>query len=158
MRPIKYCEKHQCDKKYLADYGGRYSCDQCNNERAKRDRWKNIEKYRNIHRKSSRQPKRRFDGGVYSAKRRGLTFTVTLEQYAALINQPCYYCQDRFGMIQDNQTGVGLDRIDNSIGYEIGNVVSCCKICNQIKMDCLTVEETIAAINAIFEVRNAKKN
>lgn len=30
---------------------------------------------------------------------------------------------------------IGLDRVDNTQGYLISNIVSCCKQCNQMKMD-----------------------
>jgi len=30
---------------------------------------------------------------------------------------------------------VGLDRVDSSAGYVFANVVSCCVVCNRMKLD-----------------------
>lgn len=62
-----------------------------------------------------------------SAKRRSISFDITLEQYKALIANPCYYSGHALP-----ETGGGLDRIDSSKGYIIGNVVPCCSRCNNI--------------------------
>jgi hypothetical protein len=43
-----------------------------------------------------------------------------------LIRQPCIYCGG-----YDNHNGI--DRVDNNVGYQLDNTVSCCKICNFIK-------------------------
>ena len=42
-------------------------------------------------------------------------------------NKDCYYCGNKVN-------GIGLDRIDNRVGYTIKNVVSCCRDCNTMKM------------------------
>lgn len=60
-----------------------------------------------------------------NAKKKGKTFTLTLEQFVLLFdNAKCFYC--------GNEPS-GLDRVDNSRGYEINNVVPCCWACNTIK-------------------------
>jgi 5-methylcytosine-specific restriction endonuclease McrA len=41
-------------------------------------------------------------------------------------NGTCHYCGNKI-------IGVGLDRIDSSIGYTIENCVPCCKDCNIMK-------------------------
>ncbi len=38
----------------------------------------------------------------------------------------CYYCGDTL-------KSVGFDRIDNSKGYSLGNIVPCCTLCNIMK-------------------------
>ena len=40
--------------------------------------------------------------------------------------EPCKYCGD-------NIETIGLDRINNNIGYNKKNLVSCCSICNYAK-------------------------
>lgn len=40
----------------------------------------------------------------------------------------CYYCSGRIPL-----SSPGLDRVDSSRGYEVGNVVACCAVCNQRK-------------------------
>lgn len=51
--------------------------------------------------------------------------------------QPCYYCGLEVSFPESRN---GIDRIDNSKGYESENVVSCCKWCNSAKME-RTLEE-----------------
>jgi len=95
--------------------------------------------------------KSRFQRARSVAKRKGREFSLTLEEYITKIDEPCYYCNDFFPRVQ---LGIGLDRLNNSQGYILTNVVSCCKNCNQIKMDILTPEETKAALAAVIKIRN----
>src|SRR6266478_407202 len=67
----------------------------------------------------------RFQGGRAQAKYRNLTWDIPFSLYLSLIELPCYYCGSAL-----SSTGCGLDRQDNERGYEIGNVVPCCKDCN----------------------------
>lgn len=59
--------------------------------------------------------------------KRGYSFSLTLEQFKSFWGKPCYYCG---GEIE----GIGIDRIDNTMGYEINNCVPCCIDCNKMKM------------------------
>jgi len=70
----------------------------------------------------------RFSAYKYSAKRRGHKFDLTIEDFKTFWQQPCFYCGEPI-------ENIGIDRIDNNIGYQISNCVSCCNLCNQIKMD-----------------------
>lgn len=63
----------------------------------------------------------------------------------------CYYCNNK--LCQKSRTGIGLDRLDNSMGYAYDNVVSCGKVCNLIKNSFLTSEETKAAVAAVLSIR-----
>lgn len=95
-------------------------------------------------------PKARFSSARRQAAGRSLPFTLTLEQYMEAITPECAYCDGFFGKVIQ---GTGLDRLDNSRGYEPGNIVSCCKTCNQVRMDILTSEETRAAVQAVIALR-----
>jgi hypothetical protein len=64
--------------------------------------------------------------------------------------QPCHYCG---GMLLD-ETGCGLDRRNNSIGYTIENVLPCCGVCNQIRNVHLTVKEMEVAMGAVLMYRD----
>ena len=59
-----------------------------------------------------------------NAKKRGLAFTVTLAEMCVSLSSPCAYCGD---------AATGIDRVDNNRGYEQGNMVACCKLCNHMK-------------------------
>lgn len=74
-----------------------------------------------------------------NAKKRNLTFNINKDDFISLTKQKCKYC----GSNPTNKINIkgkdsyyynGLDRVDNSIGYEISNVVPCCKTCNTMKM------------------------
>lgn len=76
---------------------------------------------------------------IKGSKRRGHEFSLTREQFDSMIFEDCFYCGrepsnrlagrngDRFRHHQ------GIDRIDNQTGYVIGNVVPCCRWCNEAK-------------------------
>jgi len=61
------------------------------------------------------------------AKKRKKEHKLKYEEYAATVIQPCWYCGEL------GTPYVGIDRIDNSKGYEDGNVAPCCTICNLMK-------------------------
>lgn len=73
------------------------------------------------------------------AKDRNLSWNLTYEQVEKIIQQPCFYCgceKSNRKVTKNCKEGFdhnGIDRIDNNIGYEIKNVVPCCKICNYAK-------------------------
>ncbi len=91
----------------------------------------------------------RYTISKHSGLRKGLGFDISKEDYIQLVRQPCYYCGGSLGA-----TGLGLDRIDNSVGYNISNVLPCCKDCNRTRGDRYTVEETKAIIDFIKEFRS----
>jgi hypothetical protein len=70
-----------------------------------------------------------------SAKRRGLSFDLTLEQFRSIVSKPCHYCGGNSKDYDDRSKGNGVDRKDSSKGYEIGNCVPCCWRCNSMKTD-----------------------
>jgi hypothetical protein len=57
---------------------------------------------------------------------RGYSFELTMPDFMTLWQQPCSYCGDTIATI-------GIDRVDNSIGYTLGNCVPCCETCNKMK-------------------------
>ena len=67
--------------------------------------------------------------GLYrkGAEKRGLTFDLTLEDVGHLWQTPCHYCGEKVRTL-------GLDRVDNAGGYTRENVVSCCSVCNFMKL------------------------
>jgi hypothetical protein len=96
----------------------------------------------------------RFNKAKWKSKIRKIEFTISLEAYVVIASQPCYYCDNRLG--DRVNRGVGLDRLNNAIGYVIGNVVSCCGRCNRLKSYWMTPEETKVAVNALLSYRSLK--
>lgn len=89
---------------------------------------------------------------IKMAKRKGMEWGLSLEEYAQLFRKSCFYC----GKSTSSQGAIGLDRKINSIGYISGNVVTCCRDCNVVKSNVLSVEEMLVAMKAVLEYRKQK--
>lgn len=59
---------------------------------------------------------------------REYTFDLDIDTFKTLVLSECYYCHFK----ADDEVN-GIDRVNNMIGYEKENCVSCCKICNRMK-------------------------
>jgi hypothetical protein len=70
------------------------------------------------------------------AKTRQQSWDLTEDECHELISQLCQYCG---GPLPDY--GIGLDRLDNTHGYERNNVIPCCKFCNTARNELFTVDE-----------------
>lgn len=76
-----------------------------------------------------------------NAKIRNHEFLLTKEEFIPFLKMPCYYCGKEPSNYKTRKLKQGtyiykysgLDRKENTIGYQISNVVSCCKLCNTIK-------------------------
>jgi hypothetical protein len=60
------------------------------------------------------------------AEKRGYAFELSLEQFRVYWQKPCTYCGDEIETI-------GVDRINNDLGYIEGNTAPCCTRCNLTK-------------------------
>ena len=73
----------------------------------------------------AQSPEYKLTSYKYGARMRGLGQTLTDNEFYELFKQPCYYT---------GRTGeMGVDRVDNSIGYTKENSVPCCKPINMMK-------------------------
>lgn len=104
-------------------------CKKCDAARRKQYFKDNLEKERNRLNKYAQTAKGRYNNLKKSAKNRKINMELTFEEFVHLDKQPCRYCHSEKGSY-----GYGLDRIDSNKGYTLKNVVSCCGICNTIKM------------------------
>jgi hypothetical protein len=75
---------------------------------------------------------------IRSAARRGLSWLLTDGEAFTIFEADCHYCGrhpfrpvDR--AVSEGSLFNGIDRKDNSIGYELSNVVPACAPCNYIK-------------------------
>lgn len=71
---------------------------------------------------------------------RGYDFNLTFEEFENLIFKNCSYCDIApLNISKKTMRSVfkynGIDRRDNSLGYNINNCVTCCKFCNIAKKD-----------------------
>jgi hypothetical protein len=74
---------------------------------------------------------------VHDANNRGIQFSLKKKTFIKLTTQTCHYCGQkptRSVKFKTEELLVnGLDRVDNTKGYHIDNVVTCCSICNMAK-------------------------
>jgi 5-methylcytosine-specific restriction endonuclease McrA len=91
--------------------------------------------------------------GAYksNAKKRGLAWELTDEEFFRLISLPCFYCgqpptlvrkvpqrirrETRRDYYDSGFAANGLDRVHNELPYTSQNVVPCCEQCNRAKLD-----------------------
>lgn len=63
------------------------------------------------------------------AKIRDLPFTITQNDFCRIKRNRCYFC----GKFENKSHNNGIDRVDNSRGYEKDNIQACCGECNYMK-------------------------
>ena len=76
---------------------------------------------------------------VRRARKKALTWKITFDEFVELVQQPCFYCGNPPSMGHVFKHN-GIDRYDSSKGYDAGNAVSCCSICNRAKSNLLPSE------------------
>ncbi len=81
----------------------------------------------------------------HSAKERKHEWSLSDEYARSLLTSPCFYC--------DKNMSLGIDRIDNVVGYTVTNSRPCCKICNYAK-NTMTEEEFFAWVERVYEKRH----
>ncbi|MCK5612566.1 hypothetical protein KAR91_62420 [Candidatus Pacearchaeota archaeon] len=92
----------------------------------------------------------------YNTKKRNLKFSLTREQFKKLVQQKCFYCGVKPHTISNSKRSNGkfiyngIDRVDNTKGYIIGNCVTCCRTCNEWKR-ARTQQEFLLQVKFIYE-------
>jgi hypothetical protein len=74
------------------------------------------------------------------SEKRGISFNLTYEEFASFLSRECFYCSTK---------ATGLDRRDSNKGYEVDNIVSCCKHCNRMK-NTLTHDAFLELVKKIY--------
>jgi hypothetical protein len=92
----------------------------------------NAKNWRDLHKKEVTEWRTqnfnyRFRGIKQQAQKKGILWNDDLTDNICytMMTSPCFYCN----YISD-ETLNGLDRMDGKLGYELKNVVACCKTCN----------------------------
>lgn len=76
-----------------------------------------------------------------NARQKSLSFSLKIEEFQKLITSDCFYCgvppcrETKSTEFSETLMTNGIDRVENSKGYEGGNVVPCCSQCNYAKRD-----------------------
>lgn len=92
-----------------------------------------------------------------NSKKRDYIFPLTKDEFRNLTSSNCFYCNAPPSQIlakgntsmNDFYIYNGIDRLDNSKGYELDNCVPCCGICNHMK-GTMTVYEFIEQCQQIL--------
>lgn len=127
--------KCDCGNKKVIDassvkFGGTKSCGciSCGPEASKR------------HKKDGSADRLLYKNYMRKARKRGLVFDLTRNQFKILTESRCYYCGCEPCQVKDSNSKWakpelynGVDRADNSKGYLIDNCVPCCGPCNMAK-------------------------
>jgi len=108
-----------------------------NNERHREWKAKNPEKCQEYTKKYSQNPEYIYKDYQRGCFKKNLEFTLNLEEFSSLLDQPCHYCKD--------SDSFGVDRINSRIGYTKENCVACCYFCNKMKnaMDPYTFSKSV---------------
>lgn len=88
-----------------------------------------------------------FKNCVKYAKKRNKEWNIEFEDYCRLRTSQCFYCNNLLG-----KRGVGLDRINNLMGYGIDNVVPCCGRCNIFRSDIYEFDDFVKFSNLIKQI------
>lgn len=103
--------------------------------------------------KAMRRLHRRY---VRNCKNNNVYWELSVEFFHKITSQPCEYCQKLPAQKDRAYIYNGIDRVNPHKGYEVGNVVPCCKECNSLKSNKLTYEETKVVAQALKEFREKK--
>jgi hypothetical protein len=84
------------------------------------------------------------------ASRRDLEWAISDDLFESLIFSNCHYCDLPPARVTRRATQYrkdsicynGIDRVNNTLGYILGNVVTCCKDCNKAK-DVMSAEQFV---------------
>ena len=92
-------------------------------------------------------------GYITDAKRRGYVWDLDRDFALVLLQGNCYYCSDKPSKTakcgSKRALYNGIDRIKNDVGYQKGNVVSCCTTCNLAKRQ-MSHEDFLSWIKRVY--------
>lgn len=154
---FKKTKCNECVYKYQREYMRKHEHARKKKYQREKDRIKNMSeedkmRKKNINKIWRKTLKQRFNRCKKLAISRNIDFQLNIEEFSKFANSACIYCKNILCPI--SEIGSNIDRINNSLGYTINNVVSCCKVCNGIKSDILSMEETIEVISLILKMRD----
>jgi hypothetical protein len=125
----KYCTTC-CKELSMDNFVGALSvitktCIKCRENNKKQDANRDKDHRNEVVRNNMKPQFTTYKKGAYE---RNLEFVISYDEYETIVKNKCYYC----GIMQERGFN-GIDRKDSSIGYNLINCVSCCKMCNYIK-------------------------
>lgn len=99
-----------------------------------------------------------------TAQARCFEWELTNEFCVVLFKSNCYYCGSPPSSVRKSKkpgakrlfTYTGIDRVVNSKGYTVNNVVPCCKICNHAK-GAMDQSEFLAWVDRLIDYRGSNE-
>jgi hypothetical protein len=71
------------------------------------------------------------------ANQRGISFSLSFDEFTSMLKEDCFYCGSEPSRLLRSLHEIvivnGIDRVDNDLGYVIGNCAPCCTVCNMMK-------------------------
>ena len=67
---------------------------------------------------------------------------ITIEEFREIVKKPCTYCGESVEVM-------GVDRVNNELGYTIENSTPCCMVCNFMKR-VLSKEKFLEHIQKVY--------
>lgn len=92
------------------------------------------------------------------ARQRGHSWELTNEQFFLITKQNCYYCGTVPAQVKQSHSHNGpyvyngIDRLDSSVGYLVGNCVAACGSCNRAKR-AMHVDVFLSLVERIYQHR-----
>src|SRR6476620_11484381 len=87
----------------------------------------------------------------YESIRRNKEFELSKNEFDCIIIKPCYLCG------KSNNKGIGIDRMNNEIGYILDNCKPCCSYCNYMKRD-IDYIQFLEKIRCIVDISITEKH
>jgi hypothetical protein len=127
---VKYCSQNCITKQWRKLNPDKYKEQHRNRQKLyiRKETPESLERRRTKQAEYGHTTKGRFNCYKSAAKVRSLSFNLTFEQFMTFWQKPCFYCGNAIEKI-------GIDRVDTKNGYSMDDCVSCCSICNRMKMD-----------------------
>lgn len=152
MKDCAKCKLNLPDKAFYVRRGSGCGlsshCKKCTKESNRKRLAEKPEMAREHSRRHARTIGGRFTYSKAISRCAGWSWSLSESEYSVLVCQSCHYCG--FAL---TPTGIGLDRKDSERGYEIDNVVPCCRECNVAKNTWFTYEEMLIIGPAIRVVK-----
>jgi hypothetical protein len=135
-RYCKHCRTyHSLTNEFWLQTGGKTRCRLHYAETTRKWRKKNKDRVKNSNAIQKQTVGTRFSQTRSNAIKRGIQFNLTITDFQFLTIRNCYYCT--------SNEKIGIDRIDNDLGYIVNNCVPCCKLCNLTRNRLYTHDEFI---------------
>lgn len=151
---------HNCyQREYVENNKLNRYCISCNSNKSKGSWYRGPKCSKCYHNNKYRQSRYRTLGQKYchlisASKRKNSVCYITKDEYENIVKNGCYYC----GINLYLYSGSSIDKIEPDNGYVLDNILPCCGDCNTIKMNILTVRETLEVIKTLKILRNTNES